>query len=155
MNCPKCNTPIIGHPAKPCLNAVFAEVVMGWKKDTYIWEDTALFWWEKEGSYAKYRATKSKHLSLNLQHPVFQPSTNIAHAMQGEYKVPESDWIKYGGILMRIIRKDKNKPPRGYIYTYEIAHATAHQRTRALILWALEKGECNERKRFKNGRCCC
>ena len=66
----------------------------------------------------------------------FTPSTNIVHAMRGEDKIPKSDWVKYCGILENVIRYDKKK---GHVYMFELIHATAYQRTRALILWALEK----------------
>jgi len=113
----------------PKLDAWFAELVMGWRqrigKELYIGFDE--FWWvnlRNEGIYIVED---------------FRPSTNIAHAMEGENLIKEpKDRYRYTKCLDEIVNHDRGKPFE-YDYLFDLIHATAHQRTRALLLWAIEK----------------
>lgn len=115
--CPYCDIPIREHPANRCLNVVFCEKVLGWEEIEY---------WEEKTE-------------------ILYPSTNISDAMEGEVlvkKEPRERKARYCGILERIIAYDLGYP-EGSVpieLEFECICATPHQRTRALVMWAMEKG---------------
>lgn len=126
MKCPKCQIEIKEHPANACLDALFAELVMEWRiiqipGPNYPWTNREL-WRTPDGAY----------IGIND----WYPSTNISHAMEGEEKVKELDQgYRYIKQLSDIIHHDTGQWPNGFM----LVSANPHQRTRALILWALEK----------------
>lgn len=119
---------ILNMPAGPEIDALFAEKVMGWHETNIglTWE-RAFYWTDREG--------KRQRLVSN-----FNPSINISHAFEGEEKVKPNEMHRYTKPLTDIIKHDTNFWP----ITFQLVHATPHQRTRALILWAMEKEATNE-----------
>lgn len=134
--CPKCNIPIQEHPANACLDAVFAEKVMGWRiiqipGPNYPWTNREL-WRTPDGAY----------IGIND----WSPSTNISHAMEGVEKHRENialriridlsevwcdlgDW-KYDVCELHTYTKGISQP---------INNLISLAITRALILWVMEK----------------
>ena len=114
---------IENEPAGPRIDAWFCELVMGWHKDK-LWKSWA-----------------NAHMGLEYSIREFNPSSNIAHAIAGENLIKEPrDRYRYTKCLDEIVNHDRGKPFE-YDYLFDLIHATAHQRTRALLLWAIEKGE--------------
>ena len=123
---------ILNMPAGSEINALFAELVMEWKKEKYqgVWGES-FYWIDSQNSM--------KHIG-----DCFCPSTNISHAFEGEGKLKTAaDTWRYVNFLEEIIEFDAGFQ---VIYpSFDMIHATAHQRTRALILWAMEKEATNDK----------
>ena len=135
--CPYCHIPIKDHPVTACLDAVVAKNVMGWHLEQgppYRGSDPC--WCSPiEGRPCGLGQRLEKY---------WEPSTNISDAMEGESlleKETREHKARYCGILKEVIAHDLGYPKDSYPLDleFEMVHATARQRTRALIFWAMEK----------------
>ena len=138
MKC-TCGREVKDHPAGDCLNALFHKLVM----------EKKVFIPEKWKSWSKMQMTEDEFGKIIL---IPKYSSNIAHAMRGEEEVLKSGkeaWGKYILHLIYVVEHDHGdwqdlgwwlhrENPEAI---FPLVHATAHQRTRALILWAQRKGE--------------
>ena len=127
MKC-TCGVEVKNHPAEPCLDAMFCTEVMRWE-------------YFRRGNYEFWK--QAHRIFIDIRD--FSPSTNISHAMQG-VKVAfkknlqkiiidrNSDGTYYVGLLFEKI---------AYFHTSFSNDAETIELglTRALILWAQEKGE--------------
>ena len=129
MNCPKCQVEIKDHPANACLDALFATEVMGWvgppKHDC----------WYGIGKVMYYVSQ-------------FNPSTNIAHAMEGvdiqkdiEWELGKENGNYYFIIYSPYHGKEATTKDGWKIEVDLIAHTKELAITRALALWAMEREE--------------
>jgi len=125
---------VLNEPAGPRIDAVFAEVVMKYKVQ---------FFTEKPSRWMNTKQIPEEDM-ININE--FNPSTNIAHAMEGENKLnSHENQGKYVGLLGKVLLHDLGLKDHQYPITLEwgfhLIHATPHQRCRALILWAMGKEE--------------
>jgi len=121
MKC-TCGREIKDHPAEPCLDELFAEKVIEWKRclcSVHDWE------WVDSNGDKKYSFSD------------FEPSLNIGQAMEGVEKadrpfrlVRDNDHLWTATICEEWKKKYSNHAERPALAT-----------TRAFILWAHEKGE--------------
>ena len=135
MNCPKCQTPIADHPANACLDALFAEKVMGWEsKKQSGW---------LMGTYSRLDCWIDKKGLIQYWAHEWYPSANIAWAMEGWDKLKKAgninDFAKAVGYLSVSIHGE-GEYCENINATYLMFHLSALHLTRALVLWAMEKG---------------
>jgi len=125
MNCPRCNTPINEHPPNPCINAVFAELVMGLK----VFELNGMYFTHSEKLY---------NTDFRWRLPIKKYSTNIADAMEGVEKNKEKIkiHISWCGEVWSIQVWEK-RTSSDWIGIYDKNLALVI--TRALILWKLAR----------------
>ena len=110
---------IENEPKGPRIDAWFAELVMKWKKCLYSVHDWE--WVDSDGN-KKYSFSD------------FEPSTNIAHAMEGveQFEIFLLYWIKKENLWICVIYDP-------WIETTAKTKELAI--TRARLLWAIEKEE--------------
>jgi hypothetical protein len=140
MNCPKCQHDIATHPANSCLDAVFAEKVMGCPIKEFVDEIELSNWQE-------YPFLLMPHCTLfrkGGRHPGehWSPSTNISHAMEGVEIAKTNNWYfqihnaafdNRWKVNLWLTGHLEKEPIINYAETAPLAI------TRALILWAMEK----------------
>jgi len=140
---------ILNEPAGPRIDAWFAKLVMGWRLEEYQ---------DREWNFSrKFRAPKKTYQRWvtcsescdgiwakptyhcdHIIHGPFEPSTNSAHAMEGVLKfVSLGTDVKIMAWLCDRAYVKVGNMPNINVGLHEIPLAA----TRALLLWAIEKGK--------------
>lgn len=127
---------ILNMPAGSEINALFAELVMEWKKEKYqgVWGES-FYWIDSQNSM--------KHIG-----DCFCPSTNISHAFEGMKKWKEvGEGHDLAEILIDLLWPPVELSTKGRhplaVVTDLLLKVDALAITRALILWATQKEATN------------
>jgi len=142
MNCPKCGIPIESHEAKPCLDETFMKFVMQWR---FIVCGKIPDGPNKGKEYGDWFDQNGKEVCLGQLS--FRPSSNIAQAMEGvqKWKDDPTPPEKLAEALFQSLDPPIfiNIENRKWQYLVEdiLYRIDALSLTRALIMWAMGKGE--------------
>ena len=130
LTCPTCKTTIKDHPANACLDALFAEMVMGWKEKEVYKESDSLF---KSKVWCDSKIYGIRKYWVDD----WSPSTNISHVMEGVEKRRCKHGFHHGWFEMSIrptgwcVNLTGNRSDNVYAETAPLAI------TRALVMWAM------------------
>lgn len=108
---------ILAMEAGPDLDALVAEITMGWHRSA-CWDDGSFYWLTTQTGHEKLKDWR------------FKPSQEIAAAWQVEERIKELGLTdKYSGELVKLIRLTIGKG-----YFWDLAHAPPELRCKAALI---------------------